>query len=157
MPNQTKLKRIRREEGDETPFTVVENPQIQEEEKAALTAALAKATQEIAGLQTMVDNLKQARQTMEAISVEGQKKIEALTQANAGLTRTNEQFLAKNQELERLAARAEGRAKDAENGTGARKDVELLNQVRVQAEHIKLLQEQIKFLQTLCLQITKQS
>jgi hypothetical protein len=154
MPNQTKLKRIRREEGDETP---VENPQIQEEEKAALTAALAKATQEIAGLQTMVDNLKQARQTMEAISVDGQKRIEDLTRANAGLTRTNEQYLAKNQELEKLAARAEGRAKDAENGTGARKDVELLNQVRVQAEHIKLLQEQIRFLQTLCLQITKNS
>ena len=147
------LKRIRKEE--EIPTPAIENPletQLQEER-----AALAKARQEIAGLQTMVDNLKQARQTMEAISVDGQKRIEDLTRANAGLTRTNEQFLAKNQELEKLAARAEGRAKDAENGTGARKDVELLNQVRVQAEHIKLLQEQVRFMQTLCLQITKNS
>jgi len=150
-----KLKRVQREDGDETPFTVVENPletQLQEEK-----AALAKATQEIAALQTMVDNLKLARQTSEAIAVEGQKKIEDLTRANADLTRTNEQFTAKNQDLERQLIRAESRAKDLELVSGPKKDSEIATRVRVQDEHIKLLQEQIKFLQTLCLQITKQS
>jgi chromosome segregation ATPase len=111
-------------------FTIVEpgpNPLEAEvatlqKDKADLTAALAAAQQEVTTQQAMVANLKHARQVSEGISVDGQKKIEALTQANAGLTRTNEQFLAKNQDLEKRLGqeREHGRTASSQSEPGSR-------------------------------------